>query len=140
MKNTSKKILKIFSSAIILFSIWQTDIVLASSIITPQPLFNIEQMPTQPQNIPSNKIIQETQSSKKKATKKTTKKNTTTPVNKISNNNNTTKSETVNEANNTDSKTVNPNSKPTTQKNWERYITPPIIIITLILATIFKKS
>ncbi|MFA6305737.1 MAG: hypothetical protein WC651_03340 [Candidatus Gracilibacteria bacterium] len=139
MKNLHKKITAIIPLAILLFFIWQTSTVSANSIITPQPLFDTQQSPTQPQNIPSNKIIQESQNKKTATKKKTTKKTTKSSVKKTTTSGDTTKPKTVNSNKNTTSKTVNSNSKTDTPQNWGRYITPPIIIITLILASLLKK-
>ncbi|MDP2642316.1 MAG: hypothetical protein Q8P62_00550 [Candidatus Peregrinibacteria bacterium] len=139
MKNSSEKIRKIISSIIILFSIWQTQEVFANSIIIPQPIFTPQTTATPSQNTPSNKIIQESQNKNPKSTKETKKKTKTTPVKKITNINNTTKPKTVNPTSNTTSRTVNRNSKTKSPKNWERYLTPPIIIITLILVSITGK-
>ncbi len=121
MTHQTQKISPIILIIIILFSIWQTPMVSANTIITPQPIFNTQQIPTQEQNTPNNKIIQKSSSKKAKPKSKTTK------------------SKEVNTNKNTAHENVNQNSKTTSTKNWERYITPPIIIITLILVSIFKK-
>lgn len=139
MKNLHHKISDIILSTILLFSIWQTTTVFGNSIITPQPIFNTQQTPTQPQNIPSNKIIQESKSQKTQKNKKPTSKTKKPSVKKTTTQNKTTKPKAVNVNENTTSKNVNSNSKPTLQKNWGRYLTPPIIIITLILISILKK-
>ena len=139
MTHQTQKISPIILIIIILFSIWQTPMVSANTIITPQPIFNTQQIPTQEQNTPNNKIIQKSSSKKAKPTKKSIKKNTKPSVKQNKPKSKTTKSKEVNTNKNTAHENVNQNSKTTSTKNWERYITPPIIIITLILVSIFKK-
>jgi|GEM_PF-2953916 len=140
MKNLHHKISNIIFSIIILFSIWQTPLSLGNSIITPQPIFDTQQTSTQKQNRPSNKIIQKSQPQKTQKNKKTTPKPKKISVKKTTTSTKTTKPKTVNQSKNTTSKTVNSNSKSTLPKNWERYITPPIIIIALILVSITSKD
>lgn len=139
MKNNFKKTINIFSHIIISFFIWQISVVSADTIITPQPIFNTEQTATQPQNIPSNKIIQKPKNQKNIQKKKSSQKTTKPSVKKKPRTSKTTKPKTVNKNRDTVSNSINSNSKLSPYKNWGRYLTPPIIIITLILVSMLKK-
>ncbi len=139
MKNKTTRIIKIFLPIIIQFLIWQSLEVSATSISTFQPASINKKISTQKEKTPNNKIIQKSQTSKPKSKKKTIKKPKKESSKKQTKKSKTTKPKIVNTTKNINLKNVNLNSKTDLPKNWGRYITPPIIIITLILLSIFKK-